>query len=444
MTGQKASESDIKMLIATQVAHLDLPGNDPITVRDLVNRIIANYEGRPNLPGQAQAQLDTAKNIQERIREYDLQDCYSWVIQDKRDTNAETGFYACLIDTRDGDAVIGFRGTECFDNQLILDGAADVGLLNSTQTTQQAEAEAFTQYVNQEYGNDYENFSFTGHSLGGNLAEHATITAPDGMSIRRCVSYDGPGYSNEYIAAHRGDIERRAPYIDHYQYSLIGSTLKPLPGTNYQTIAAHDGEGVLGFWKRHYTQNIDFDKDGNVQPGEKDFWSMFSSQFADRVDDIPVFLWYVSPSMALLLTISHLSASAVAAMAEMAAQMIVNIGETLGNLAQNVENWFRALFNGVALTGEFEMNVSYVNSLGNGMEDVSGKLHRISGEISDITSKIRYQSLTGTYFKSRLKNLSGAVGRDAAKASSLANAAHSCSQYTVNSDTQAAQLCRSV
>lgn len=445
MTGQKAADSDIRMLIATQVAYLD--GEEDMSVGDLVNRAIANYGSKSNLSAQEQGQLNVARNIQERVNQYDLQDCYNWVIQKVENTNKETGFYGCLIDTQDGNAIIGFRGSEFFseDNQFILDGIADIGLLNSTLTPQQAQAEAFTRYVNETYRNKYESFGLTGHSLGGNLAEHATITAPDGMRIHRCVSYDGPGYSDEYIAAHQKGIERRARYIDHYQCSAVGAILNSLPGTNYQTIAAQEE-----YFARHDTRNIDFDEYGNVQPGSMDEFAAYVGPLTKGIDDLPpgslsaMLLLPFSPELAALALISQMTGAAVKDMSVKVTQIIVNIGETLGNLAQSVENWFRTLFGGVALTGEFEMNVSYVNSLGNGMEDVSGKLRRISGEISDITSKIRYQSMTGTYIKSRLKNLSGAVGRDATKASSLAKAARSCSQYTVNSDTQAAQLCKSV
>lgn len=443
MTVRRAAESDVRMMIATQVAYLD--GSEGMSVSELVNNTISLYGNQSTLSKKEQAQLDTAQYIQEQIRQHDLQDCYDWVIRDVADDNAQSGFYGCLIDTQDGDAVLGFRGSESFDaGQGLHDWIeADAGLLNSTQTTQQARAEQFTRYVNQRYGRNYDSFSFSGHSLGGNLAEHATITAPEGMSIRRCTSYDGPGYSDEYIAAHRDDIACRAQYIDHYQYSLVGAIMNPLPGTNYRTIAAHNDEGLLGIVVRHHTRNIEFDEYGNVQPGSQDGLAAVISNLTDNIDDVPTFLWAVSPQLAIMWFLSAQAVDFLQSMLEQAGEVIENVGEFLGNLKESVDNWFRSIF-GVALTGEFEMSVSYVNSLGEGMDNTAQKLRRISGEISDITSKIRYNSLAGSYIKSRLRSLSSAVSRDAGKASSLAQAVRSCAQYTVSSDTQTAQLYQAI
>lgn len=62
-------------------------------------------------------------------------------------------------------------------------------------------------YINEEY--DYENYATSGHSLGGNLSAHAGLTAPEEMrnKITQCYSFDGPGFSNEYIAEHQDEIE---------------------------------------------------------------------------------------------------------------------------------------------------------------------------------------------------------------------------------------------
>lgn len=436
--GQKTADSDIRMMVATQVAYLD--GDKDMSVGELVNRTISNYEGQSNLSERQKSQLETAKYIKSRIEEHGLQDCNRWVIKEVRDDNERTGFYGCLIDTRDGDSILGFRGSESFDNNQIMKDwvEADFALLNNTATKQQQLAEEFTREMYDKYGKVYNSFGFTGHSLGGNLAEHATITAPPGMPIRRCINFDGPGYSDEYIIAHNADIARQSQYIDHYQYSAVGALLLPIPGARYKTIYARDDERGALF--RHDTRNIEFDENGNIKYGEQDELSKILgpiSKGLEIADFSPLAL--VCPQLAMLLLAAENGEAILLGMKNQADHLVESIKNTLQTLKQNIVNWFRSMF-GVALTGEYELNVGYMISLGSGMEDVARKLERISRDASDIASGLRYSSMTGSYYKSRLRGLSGSVGRDGNKAAALGEAVHSCVRFCTDSDMQVAQL----
>ena len=99
---------------------------------------------------------------------------------------------------------------------------------------------------------------------------------------------------------------------------------------------------------------------------------------------------------------------------------------------------------GVALTGEYELNISYVNALGDGLNDAAQKLYRISGNISDISNKLRYSSLAGSYDRSKLRSLSRSVGRDRSKVLDLSNAVCGCAQCCVDSDLKVGQLFETV
>ena len=120
-------------------------------------------------------------------------------------------FYACIVETSPGNAVVCFRGSEDMSdpNNLKNDWIyADMGLLNSTCTNQQAEVERFLA-ANKELLSKYDNITMTGHSLGGNLAEYATIMSYKyglDTKIKQCVSMDGPGFSDEFIRANREHI----------------------------------------------------------------------------------------------------------------------------------------------------------------------------------------------------------------------------------------------
>lgn len=91
------------------------------------------------------------------------------------------GFCAITIQTDADNAIVGFRGSEGLENifgELFREDwiMADVGLLDSIITTQQASA---TEYMKTVQKLGYSNYVTCGHSLGGNLATHALLTAPD-------------------------------------------------------------------------------------------------------------------------------------------------------------------------------------------------------------------------------------------------------------------------
>lgn len=333
---QLAADSDIRMLIATQVSYLD--GTPGVPAGALVARTIARCEGRSDLSEQEKDQLETARYIQSKIEEHGLSDCRRWIIREAANDNAKSGFYGCLIDTRDGDAILAMRGSESFDRRQVLHDwvEADVGLMNSTGTRQQRRAEEFTRYIHNTYGTAYRRYSFTGHSLGGNLAEHAAITAPAGMPIRRCLSLDGPGFSYEYAAAHSESIPKRGRYVDHYHYSFVGALLLPLPGTNYRTIAAHNDKeaaGLSAFIRRHHTRNIEFDESGSVKPGKCDALSMIAGPLSKRLDAMNFSpLWLICPQIALARAISQGGRTVLLGMKSQARHLIDFIRETQQNV----------------------------------------------------------------------------------------------------------------
>ena len=111
--GRKAADSDIRMMIATQVSYLD--GKPGVMAGDLVARTIAAYAEEDNLPERERKQLETARYVQSQIEKHRLNDCCRWVIREIDDDNTKSGFYGCLIDTRDGGSIVGMRGSESFD-----------------------------------------------------------------------------------------------------------------------------------------------------------------------------------------------------------------------------------------------------------------------------------------------------------------------------------------
>lgn len=216
--------------------------------------------------------------------------CAGWEIVDIRDENNTTGMVACLIETDDENALVAFRGSESnTSSNILMDWVtSDLGLLNAYETVQQGSAENYMNYIAQKYGDQYQNFATSGHSLGGNLSFHATLTAPPELrdKISQAYSMDGPGYSNEYIALHADEIFSMQPGVmQHVGWSLVGDLLNVLPCAEYQWAMVDDQVSGSGFQK-HDTAFPKMNDDGSIATGgNKDLLTRATSMFSKAVDN---------------------------------------------------------------------------------------------------------------------------------------------------------------
>lgn len=389
------SYTDSQMVIAAQIAYMDWDAdavNSGLTVREYLE--LAKSSGDPKL-------RDQAASLLRRIEETPgAQSCADWVIKDVRNNNNTTGMYACMIETGDGEALIAFRGseTDSIDDYILDWGASDAGLLNSVLTPQQASAQAYMEYIYEKYGDEYDRFSVTGHSLGGNLAEHATITAPDGMKdkIIQCVNLDGPGFSNQYLIAHASDIEKIKDVIQHYQWSIVGSLLTPIPGTDYQTIDADtpdkDNEIEALFW-RHNLPNVNFDENGNVIPGERDPLAAGAGPVS-QILDMSIFMLF--PAMVF-------------------PSMIYNIIDTFHDTLHNIWEWWQDFRYQRNRSMQAEVHCDTVRGSAEELAGTAPELAAVRDEIARIRRELAFQSLSASYISIRLWNIENKIGNDISK-----------------------------
>lgn len=103
---------------------------------------------------------------------------------------------ACFVNVKDNESIIAIRGTggigeSWFDNAM-------GSYLEDTDI--QKEAKKFFDKVNIDYKIKY----ITGHSKGGNIAQYITIVCKN--NIKKCSSYDGQGFSNEFCNKYKKEI----------------------------------------------------------------------------------------------------------------------------------------------------------------------------------------------------------------------------------------------
>ncbi len=229
------------------------------------------------------------------LRGGDEEEYSQWNMMAVCDTNAVNGFYACVLETAPGCAVVCFRGSDPLVHgytDLRHDWVeADLGLLNAAVTEQQREAERFLQ-ANRSLLRQYRRLTIVGHSLGGNLAEFAAIRSVkyglDGL-MERCVSLDGPGFSNEFISQNKAILRYVCAKMRHDRWSFVGALLNDLPGVAYRFVDVRhvSKKDQYNMVTRHDLKYLKVDENGCFAEGQQDLLSVYFSRLSRQVEGMP-------------------------------------------------------------------------------------------------------------------------------------------------------------
>lgn len=181
------------------------------------------------------------------------------------------GFSAVFVSENTGEAVVAFRGTAGGEWKDNFTGGGPTNAGDGVSTAQQENALAWYRDAYEQCGlEDYE-VTVTGHSKGGNKAKYITLLD---SSVDRCVSFDGQGFSDEFIDRYQDEIAQRQMVIENHNVDndYVNLLLNDVGETTYYQ--GHDyGEG--GFLEAHCPNTFfEFDENGNpvmtVAPGGQD------------------------------------------------------------------------------------------------------------------------------------------------------------------------------
>lgn len=204
------------------------------------------------------------------------------------DTNAGggNGRSAVFISEETNDAVVVFKGTESpsewTDN---FNGAI------SADTVQQKNALEWYQDVYRECGLDDYHITVTGHSKGGNKAKYIAILDD---TIEECVSFDGQGFSDDFMMQYAENIAENQWKIENHNVDsdYVNILLNDIGNTTYYK--GYDfGEG--GFLESHCPNSfLKFFPDGSIEmtvnpngrtPGLKALDEFFNSYLRSMSDE---------------------------------------------------------------------------------------------------------------------------------------------------------------
>lgn len=198
-------------------------------------------------------------------------------------SNSGDGLAAMVFETSSGRAITAFRGSEdsSDSNNLLTDWiAADFGLAISTVDTPQQKSvyKYMKDYVLEL---EYDDITLTGHSLGGNLAMHAAVSAYDisynnAIRISNAVSFDGPGFSKGYMERHSSAISMinrmKHTTLTHYTWSLVGALLHQIQSA-FDLKTHVEANGIID---RHDMSYARYDSSGNLLPAVQDDYNVLA------------------------------------------------------------------------------------------------------------------------------------------------------------------------
>jgi len=148
------------------------------------------------------------------------------------------------------DAVVAFKGTSGKDEWI--DNAEG---FNVADTKCQKEALDYIESL------PYDTLTVTGHSKGGNKAMYTAVTSD---KVVRCISYDGQGFSQEFIDKYWAEIQSKGRIITGYSLSTdyVHALLFPVPNSK-QVYCQGYGVANMG---EHHSPNSFFktDKNGRI------------------------------------------------------------------------------------------------------------------------------------------------------------------------------------
>lgn len=440
--------SDSEMLLATQISYFDCDNTKGRNVGAIVNERIKqygyidennNYIMNSNLSKYEQKQFEVLSCIRECInRDPSLQEkMNNWTIVDVCNDNNNTGYYGCVIDTGDGNAIIGSRGSESFNTkQKISDWIeADVGLLDSTETLQQAKAQEYMEQIYYKYGNKYDSFSLTGHSLGGNLAEHMAITAPAEMveKINHVISFDGPGFSDEYIERYKDKINKTSNKMVRYQWSLVSSLLNPLPGVKDLYISARNDPtrtGLTSVVYRHDTRNIYLDENGSVIAStDVDLLSKLLGPISKKIENTNIIIAGLGfPNLGILGILSN-----DLKLLRFTVDVFNSIKKKVKSAAKNL------YYNSIVAdsSGEYFVDTAAIMVAQDEIKRIVDNLRKKNDDIDNARRNLQYWSELGGMYRSRIMLASSSIDSEIKKMEKLADLIPELMQKYRNADDSA-------
>lgn len=258
-TGEGSSLSTEQMALLNTLMYCDkLEFKEKETLGQVLSEIKDDEKAWENLLECNPGHLD--KETTEKVIEAIMNDEELCSLRVAKSTEFEEGsgnpVSVCFVNECAKEAIVaycGTRGREWLDN-----GEAFMG----EDSKLQREAAEFLQKSIKECGLEEYDITVTGHSKGGNKAQYVAVMCPE---VDNCYSFDGQGFSREFIIEHFEEVIQNKDKIN--SYVADADYVSPLGIEVAQNLEIFETNGNSdGFDPYAHTPDAyyNFDKNGNI------------------------------------------------------------------------------------------------------------------------------------------------------------------------------------
>lgn len=256
--------SNNELLVLTNILgyNLDFEGCENCSVNAILKKMEESSDclGVEMNNAEAKAFIAAARKCIEKnpsLGEYKLVDC-----SDKSVANT------CTFVNGD-DAVVVFWGTtggeEWYDN---VKAAGDYFLKNDIEDEEFGSVyqEEASEYI-KKMSETYKNITVTGHSKGGNKAQYVALMSDN---VDRCVSFDGQGFSKDFVERYAEEIERNKGKITNIsaEKDIVNGLLISIAGTKLYVDTSNVPEEYTKNFFHYHKPNILLDVNGELRNTE--------------------------------------------------------------------------------------------------------------------------------------------------------------------------------
>ena len=233
-------------------------GNGQVSVGDIVRNLQnKNFDADKDygsfMTGKDWENLVNTISKDDRLMNVELQTTHV----DKGGTGGG-GTSALFVDPATNDAVVVFRGTASNEWKDNFVGGGATGTEDGVSTNHQRNALDWYQSLELD---GYNSVTVSGHSKGGNKAKYITVLDD---SVDRCLSFDGQGFSDEFIEKYKDLIARNQDKIqnNNVDSDYVNLLLNDIGNTTFYE--GYDyGDG--GFLENHCPNAfLKFNEDGSI------------------------------------------------------------------------------------------------------------------------------------------------------------------------------------
>lgn len=173
------------------------------------------------------------------------------------------GISAVFVEPGSNEAIIVFRGTAAAEWKDNFIGGGSTDTADGVSTPYQESALAWYESLDL---SSYDTITVSGHSKGGNKAKYITLMDD---SVDRCLSFDGQGFSDEFMEEYAGAITMRQHKIENHNVDndYVNLLLNDVGETYF-----YEGQDIGNFLENHCPNTFfKFDNNGgcSMVPGER-------------------------------------------------------------------------------------------------------------------------------------------------------------------------------